>query len=258
MPQILRFHLQGTSKGGPFQHAKGLYALVLRQWLAGVVPEAATQIHNAYQLGPLAISPLWHNLNSKNANFFDVVVLADWLVNPLLEGIETSPKEIRLGPQAFHLMRWEVSDSATWQDLLMPPPDDWRQFTFELVTPTAHHQRHPFRKSIVLPSPELYIGSWLERWNLCCEVKLDADALRRVVEERVAISAASGATRSVPLDPGRLFIGFEGQVRFALLEPKTFPEPERHALAALARFANFAGTGVETMRGMGQTRCPNF
>jgi CRISPR/Cas system endoribonuclease Cas6 (RAMP superfamily) len=226
--------------------------------LDGAAPETAAQIHNANQLGPLTISPLWCKPGSGKASVFEVAVLADWLVEPLIAGVEASPIEIRLGPQPFSLTGWEVSTAATWHDLLAPAPAGWRQFECELKTPTAHHQRQPFRKSIVLPSPELYVGSWLERWNLCCEIKLDADALRQVVEERVAISAASGATRSVLLDPGRPFIGFEGRVRFVLLEPETFSEPARNSLAALARFANFAGTGVETMRGMGQTRCPNF
>jgi hypothetical protein len=256
MPQTLRFHLSGAPARGPFQHGKGLHALVVGGWLASADPDIATHVHDANQLGPLTISPLLPQRAGDGGPgcYFEVGVLSDWLADPLIAGMQVTPETIRLGPQTFRLTGWEVAAAATWDDLRAPAPPGWKQFGCELVTPTAHHQRYPFRKGLVLPSPELYIGSWLERWNLCCEEPFDDGALRQVAQDRVAISAASGATRAVPLDPGRLFIGWEGQVRFALLGPDTFPDEERNALAALVRFARFAGTGVETIRGMGQTR----
>jgi len=51
-----------------------------------------------------------------------------------------------------------------------------------------------------------------------------------------------------------MFIGFQGSVRFQVLKPDTLDTDAMRALWALARLASYSGTGVETMRGMGQTR----
>ena len=75
-----------------------------------------------------------------------------------------------------------------------------------------------------------------------------------LVRCEVGIGACEGVTRRVELEAGRWLTGFVGTVRFTLLKPQELPPQARTALLALARFATFSGTGVETMRGMGQTR----
>src|SRR5205085_7224606 len=138
---------------------------------------------------------------------FDVSILADEVGPPLREGIAQSRDIIRLGPQTFTLRRLETIAQATWEALRTPPPPDTREFAFRFVSPTAHHAPGEFRKSLVLPSPELYFGSWRGRWNVCCPQTFD-DALMELVAAQVAVKDCQGGTRAVKLDQGRTFIGF--------------------------------------------------
>jgi CRISPR-associated endoribonuclease Cas6 len=249
MPQILRFILEGEPPQHSFQHATGLRALVL-DWVRQADPALSQVIHDANQSKPFRISPLW---SEEGKVWFDVAVLAEEVVAPLLEGLRLAGRAIRLGRQTFHIRELTRVAESGWQDLLAPPDHPPRVFTFRLYSPTAHHAPGEFRKSVVLPSPELYFGSWLGRWNLCCPVKFDDTALKSLVEQQVAVTECEGGTRAVRLDQGRTFIGFQGTVRFTLLKPDTIAPELRTALIALARFASFCGTGVDTMRGMGQT-----
>jgi CRISPR/Cas system endoribonuclease Cas6 (RAMP superfamily) len=255
MPQRLRFALQGRHPAHPFQHATGLRALVMG-WLRAADPGLSEQVHDANQPKPLNISPIWYEADTPGAMCFEVSVLVDWMVAPLLEGARLGAAEIRLGPQAFRMGQPEVVAAARWEELLGRDAGGLAAFEFRVLSPTAHHVsglEPGIRKSVVLPSPELYFGSWLNRWNLCCEQKFTADVLT-LVEQQVAVTHCAGSTQRVLLDGARPFLGFEGSVRFALLKPERVDLEGRMALAALARFADFCGTGVETMRGMGQTQ----
>ena len=248
MPMKLRFVLEGPEPGSPFRHATGLRAVML-DWIRRADPDLSQEIHDANQAKPFSISPLW---SEKGFAMFEVAVLADSLLAPLLEGIERAGETVRLGHQTYSLREWHPFGAVTWEELLTPRPMA-REFGFRIVSPTAHHAPGELRKSVVLPSPELYFGSWLGRWNVCCPTKFDMEVLRTLIEQQVAVNMCEGGTRAVTLDQGRPFIGFQGTVRFTLLKPKTVAPEARSALATLARFAAYCGTGVDTMRGMGQT-----
>jgi len=248
MPIRLRFVLEGAGAVSPFQHATGLRAVIF-DWIRRADPDLAKEIHDANQSKPFSISPLW---SERGFSLFEVAVLSDDLIAPLLEGIERAGDTVRLGRQTYRLRDQEAVGAVTWEELLHAAPTA-REFGFRLISPTAHHAPGELRKSVVLPSPELYFGSWLGRWNVCCPVKFDMEAIRTLVEQQVAVKMCEGGTRAVTLDQGRPFIGFQGEVRFTLLKPETVAPEARTALAALARFAAYCGTGVDTMRGMGQT-----
>ena len=250
MPQIIQIELSGRAPATPFDHATGSRALVLK-WLKCVDDELATTIHDANQPKPYTISPLWNREGRVDTLTFEIAVLTDWLTAALLEGVRQSPKTVRLGQQEYARTAVEVKSKREWEDFFSPSYT--HEFAFQLLTPTAHHAPGDARKSIVLPSPELYFGSWLNRWNLCCDTRIDPE-LMRIVENQVAVTACSGETKKVRIDQNRPFIGFVGEVRFRLLKPETVNEESRRGLTALARFASFCGTGVDTIRGMGQTR----
>ncbi len=246
MPIKLRFPLEGEPPPSPYQHATGLRALLLR-WLEGEDPELSSMIHDSNQPKPYTVSPLWSE-TAPGRHYFEVSVLSDWIAEPLVAGMSRSGEWIRLGMQRYRILPPKPVSSATWAELLeggLP-----KELTFRLLSPTAHHLSGSFRKSVVLPTPELYFGSWYGRWNLCCEEKLEERVLQ-VVEERVGVSSCKGETKMVRMDPGRVFVGFEGVVRFSILKAETLAQEERRALGALARFAGFCQTGVDTMRGMG-------
>ena len=256
MPTILRFFLEGPRPPSPYRHAKGLYRIVL-DWVAAASPETATQIHDADQLKPYTISPLWNASPPGGGCWFEVSVLPDGLIEAFLSGLSRSPADIELGPQRFRIAGWEVRAAAGWNDLLAPLPKRRDAFPFDVRTPTACRAGGEFRKNIVVPDPVLYFGSWLERWNLCAEWEWKmSPAILEIVRERIAVEAFSGGTQKADLGHKQAFIGFTGDVRCALLKHKDIPDislEEQTLLAALARFATFCGTGRETMRGMGQT-----
>lgn len=248
MPVKLQFTLHGEPPLHPYQHVTGLRAVVLR-WIESVDPALSAMIHDANQSKPYTLSPLWQV--SPHIFQFTVAVLADEILDPLLRGLALQPDEIRLGSRRFRMEQAETVVEASWQELLHPL-DDVRQFEFRLHSPAAHHATGEFRKTIPLPTPELYFGSWLGRWNVCCETKIDA-AIKEVIAERLVVAACKGETQAVRLDGQRTFIGFMGQVRFGIVHAQTLGLEEKQILTALARFGGFCGTGVDTMRGMGQT-----
>lgn len=248
MPTRLLIPLHGPPPESQFQHATGLRALVLR-WIEAADPALSLALHEENQPKPYAISPLW---NQNGVLSFEISLLADWLLKPLVTGMSECGDEVRLGSQRFRVEQPEIALEASWEELLEPPQPGERRFDLRFLTPTAHHAPGPFRKSVVLPSPEFYFGTWFNRWNLCCEQKM-SEGILTTVQERVAVGACTGGTHAVRIDRSRTFIGFQGTVRFQILKPDTLSAEEYQCLQALARFATFCGTGVETMRGMGQT-----
>jgi len=253
MPTRLRFQITGPTPRSPYQHATGLRAVVLR-WIAAADPQRAEEMHDSSLPKPYSLSPLQLPLASAEPLAFEVGVLDDRLVPLMLTGAEHRGPEVALGRDHFKLLSWQPVAQTAWEELRYGQAGP-RELEVRLLTPTAHHTGARVRKSVVLPSPELYFGGWLRRWNLYAppELRLD-ETLAEWVEEYVAVAECSGHTEAVPLDAGRLFVGFVGQVRFTFLRARDVPEPVRAALATLAHMAEFAGTGVETMRGMGLTK----
>lgn len=249
MPVKLRVNLAGPTPPTPFWHSKGLHALVL-SWIQRADPGAAELLHSTNSAKPYTISPLWSNHEGQH---FEISVLTDELQELLQTGAESHGEEICLGQQQFHRHGdIELCDSLSWAELLQTSPCKG-DMTFQLLSPTAHHQPGPFRKVLPLPSPEAYFGSWLQKWNLFAPLHIDS-ALLNLVERHLAISFCKGHTQAVPMENSRTFIGFVGLVTFRLLNRSDLSAQDAALLAALSRLANFSGTGVATLRGMGQTR----
>jgi CRISPR-associated endoribonuclease Cas6 len=251
MPLKLRVMLEGEPPRRPFQHAKGLRALALH-WIAEADPALAEEIHDANAPKPYTISPLWTEERRSSRSWFEIGLLLDELTTRMLHGLEQSERNVRLGEQSFIVRDLCIIQQESWEELLTLPDRMLHELAFRLTTPTAHHAASLYRKSIVTPSPEHYFANWLARWNLYSPFNLDP-VLLSWVEQQVAVKEFEGGTRLVKLDAGRSFIGFQGVVTFAILKPETLPVEVATALTALARFAEYSGTGVDTMRGMGQT-----
>jgi CRISPR-associated endoribonuclease Cas6 len=249
MPIRFRVHLEGEPPAHPFQHMAGLRKLVL-DWLAlAGGAELATTVHDANQPNPYTISPIFCE---DGHPWFELGVLADPFVLTIQEGAAGYGGDLRLGRQRFRLLGVEAREQASWEQLLRPGGPS-RPMTVRLVTPTAHHAPGPHRKAVVLPAPETYFGSWLDRWNLCSPWSFP-DTLLETVREQVAVGACRGQTEMVQIDAARRFVGFVGEVTFRVLKPELLASEQKAALTALVRFAGYCGTGVETTRGMGQTR----
>ncbi len=249
MPLKLRVQLQGETPTHPFQHMAGLRKVVLDWVGAGGGVALATTVHDANQPNPYAISPLF---GDGERRWFEVAVLADPFVPVFREGAPCGGTFLRLGPQRFEVQEVEAREEVSWEQLLQPSRRGLAM-AVRLLTPTAHHASVPTRKAIVLPAPETYFGGWLGRWNLCCPWTFP-ESLLETVRLHVGIRACQGRTEAVSLDQGRRFIGFVGEVEFCVLQPELVAPEEKAALGALVRFASYCGTGVDTTRGMGQTR----
>ena len=251
MPQKLCVTLEGDFPESPHTFATALRGLIYES-LRTENASLAHDLHDANQPKPLIISPLWHDERIPRTAYFHLSVLADWLLEPLLNGVEKRKNTLYLGRQAVRLASIQTVAETTWEDFFVPPYGEIAEFYISLLSPTAHHASGAYRKSVVLPSPELYFGSWFSRWNLCCELQMPESALE-AVSAQVAVAYCSGATQPVSIDRKRPFIGFVGEVRFTILKPEELADNIKRCLLALARFSNFCGTGVETIRGMGQT-----
>lgn len=255
MPVRLRFPLMGPVPRTPHIHASGVYRLVL-DWLEAGQAGVSKPLHDANQVKPVSIGPVW---SEAGGCYFDVGVLVDHLVMPLLAGA-TGRSAVCLGEQEYKLCPVQVLEQVSWEGLMAAATQS--EWEISLRSPTAHHPAGPVRRTVVLPEPALYFGSWLGRWNLCCESPIDP-ALLETVRIGVEVSACDGRTHTISLPRGRKigaphkpaqFTGFVGDVRFRAIPVAKVPVNALRSLTALARFATFCGTGVDTMRGMGETR----
>ena len=249
MPLVMRFLLQGEGPTNPHQHNAGLRAMVLG-WIAAVQPGLAETFHEAGKPKPYTIGPLAQA--NRDSSCFDLSILTDWLAPIVLDGAARCNPAVRLGPQRFELSTEPaIVSRCEWSELMEHPAA--RPWAIELVTPTAHHATGKPRRAIVAPDPTLYFGSWLGRWKSCSTLPMP-EPVDLSIRDALVLSAFRGGTGAVRLDGVRTFIGFVGEATFDMA-PGLEADPETEAcLGALASLANFSGTGVETMRGMGQTR----
>ncbi len=106
----------------------------------------------------------------------------------------------------------------------------------------------------VTPDPRLIAGSWLRRWNASLP---DEDPLTISDSEWTAVSRslllAAFDLRTEPCDSGhgRHRLGFTGTATLQIA--RNAPPASRKILGALARFAEFSGTGAQTTHGFGAT-----
>lgn len=251
MPARIRLKLAGPPAAGPHRHAEGIRALVMAS-IRRADPELAAAVHDANRPNPIAIGPLETTADRADESAFEIAILKDSMIEPLLEGLPRVGAAVNLGPARYVVADGCIVAAASFRDLSSLPPHD-RSLRLNVLTPTAHHAPGAVRRTIVVPDPRLYAGSWLGRWNLFADARFDP-ALLNAVAQCVVVSAFSGGTRAIKLDGRRVFIGFVGSVTFHVLDASSGADDVAAALWTLARFAEYSGTGVETMRGMGCTR----
>ncbi len=138
---------------------------------------------------------------------------------------------------------------ATHAELASGPPLEAARFTF--LSPTYFSQNGT---DVVVPDPRLIVGSWRRRWNASLPegdpLGIDDDAWREINR---AIRLAAFDLRTERMDSGRGHDrpGFIGSASLPL--DKDAPIAVRSGFGALARFAEFCGTGAQTTHGFGAT-----
>ncbi|WP_071192497.1 CRISPR system precrRNA processing endoribonuclease RAMP protein Cas6 [Trichormus sp. NMC-1] len=140
-----------------------------------------------------------------------------------------------------------TSYEELYTNLVGNEPEPLRQFDLQFITPTAFSQAG---SNLPLPLPTLMFRSWLERWNNFAPVYLGGDELIAYLGNAVVIKNHKIQTRSYQLHKG--FVnGFVGDVTLQVLNRA---DPLLANVAnLLVEYARFAGTGMKTRLGMGQT-----
>ncbi len=140
-----------------------------------------------------------------------------------------------------------TSYEQLYTTLVANEPEPVRQFNLHFSTPTAFSQQQVY---LPLPVPALMFQSWLTRWNEFGPVYLGSDELIAYLSQAIALSRHKISTRSFQVHRSSIS-GFVGDVN---LKIRTRADPLLANVAhLLIRYAEFAGTGIKTRLGMGQT-----
>jgi CRISPR-associated endoribonuclease Cas6 len=155
--------------------------------------------------------------------------------------------------EAVDLSRSVWAGLATWADFLASP--DGHTIRLHLGTPLvlSPGDRNPEGRISHFPSPHPIFAELARRWNALSGPPLPVGslALSPLLEDG-GIVVADHRLRSAPvLLDGRTQLGLLGWVCY---ECRTQAPAARATLAALARFAFFAGVGGATSLGMGVAR----
>jgi CRISPR-associated endoribonuclease Cas6 len=253
MPARISFTLHGSASDKPFEHARALQALVYG-WIQAINPSRATAIHDEMQTKPFGIAPL-QAIDTETYQL-KVSCLDEELARIICAGAMLGAGKISLKAHGrLHTLTLNqavaIEESSTWQELRdnARPATSW---TVRLLSPTA------FKNSgrlLLSPTADRYFSSWYYRWNNFAPKPIEPIDLLDFVRSHINITYLEGKTVNVPIEPQQLqYPGFCGTVVFAVHEPGPEHKPYLQALDQLALFANYAGTGTQTMRGMGVTR----
>lgn len=167
-----------------------------------------------------------------------------------IASLELSPSIEFLGAKFAVVNRDDdiTSYETLYHQLVASEPEPIKRFDLRFNTPTAFAQNR--RTYLPLPVPTLMFRSWLERWNQFAPVYLGSDELIGYLGEAIALSQHKIKTSLHQLHKGYVS-GFTGQV---MLQVLSHTDPLLANVAnLLVHYAQFAGTGVKTRLGMGQT-----
>ncbi|MBH8561131.1 CRISPR system precrRNA processing endoribonuclease RAMP protein Cas6 [Nostoc sp. CENA67] len=140
-----------------------------------------------------------------------------------------------------------TSYEELYTTLVANEPEPIRRFDLRFLTPTTFAQGST---NLPLPVPSLMFRSWLERWNHFAPVYLGGDELIAYLSNAILLKNHKIQTRSWQLNKG--FVnGFVGDVTLQVFNRA---DPLLANVAnLLVQYARFAGTGMKTRLGMGQT-----
>lgn len=254
MPTRLTLTLQGEAPSFHFGHSKALQALAY-QWIATASKSTAAELHDGKRkpgMKPFSIAPL--RLAGTSSANVDITCVDDAIAPLLLEGAAKHQGALLLKSRS-RLHRYadfsiDQASSVSWNRMLMSakPASAWRVM---FLSPTATKV-----KGVVDPHPsaEAVFSSWFYRWQNFAPMKLELDCLERV-KSNMRISYIEGETSNVDIAFGQKpYQGFSGVVEYKIDNPADVNKSVLKTLDLLALFSEYAGTGTQTMRGMGVTR----
>ena len=173
---------------------------------------------------------------------------AAWLNSGLPQSVLAACGRLRLGPTTCAVTDLALRP-ASHADIASGPPFREAHLTFH--SPTFFSQNGV---RIVLPDPRLIVGSWRRRWNasLGAEDPLAiGDDQWREIHHALRLANFDLRTHARDAGHGHDQGGFTGTATLRL--DKEASTVVRRSFGALARFAEFCGTGAQTTHGFGAT-----
>lgn len=239
--------------GGEALH--GLFFNILR----GNSTEIASELHKQEEQKPFTISPLLngHELKggysiispTREVTFRLTTLNGEMLaaaISPLFL-MMAEEKLLYLSRKPITIGRVDLcQEQFTSLSKLLADALPNTKMTLDFITPTS------FKVSGVqslFPDPKLVFSSLLRRWNAFSETKLPEEHIKSFAS--IKVSNYDLHTELVHFSKYKM-IGFKGRTEFEL--PKDLDESFQRVVNALADFAPYAGVGVKTTMGMGQTR----
>ncbi len=166
-----------------------------------------------------------------------------------ISSLELSPSIEFLGAK-FNVTNREdniTSYEELYTTLVANEPEPIRRFDLKFITPTAFAQG---KASLPLPIPSSMFRSWLERWNDFAPVYLGSNELIAYLNQAVILKHHKIQTRSLQLHKGYVS-GFVGDISLQVFN--SADELLANIANLLVHYSEFAGTGMKTRLGMGQT-----
>jgi len=126
-----------------------------------------------------------------------------------------------------------------------------RGVTVEFGSPTYFSRNGA---DTAVPDPRLIVGSWRRRWNAWLP---DGDPLAigednwQELQRSLGLTSFDLHTEAMESGHGKDRAGFAGRATIALARDSS--PAQRKSLGALARFAEYSGTGAQTTHGFGVT-----
>ena len=173
---------------------------------------------------------------------------AAWLPPGFPQSVLAASGEARLGAISCTVTDLALR-TATHDELADAEQADGARLT--LLSPTYFSQNGAY---VTEPDPRLLVGSWRRRWNASLPAEsgmLIDEGLWR--DMHLALHVTGTGIRVEPRDTGyRQQAGLVGTLTLRL---ETGASPTvRQAFGALARFAEYCGTGAQVTHGFGATR----
>lgn len=246
--------------------ARALHGLFF-DLLSSVAPEVADTMHGE-QSKPFTVSPLigsferegrYRVVTPENRYRVRYTVLSEPLVAALsriLMGhyVYDAPVDVAGTSYAIEGIGITPEETHGWAELSScrklfderRHPQRGTSIRMRFSSPTAFKAGD---LNFLFPLPQNVFGSYYRTWHEVADVAL-ADDLLAFVEESVIVSRYDLHTDII--DAGRYtLIGFKGACTYRIMDDDPTYVGQ---LNALADFALFAGTGMKTTQGMGQTR----
>lgn len=169
----------------------------------------------------------------------------------ILHKVENLQKVYLKQKQAeVHFLSCEVKAELDYRELLdkhFAKTEQNRFLRFDFLSPASFKSDGEY---MIYPTPRLILGSLLNKWNSCSDVKLEESNLLENLSGETYVADYNIFMRPfflegsrVPAFKGYFTMGLKGNIM------------ANKVLRLLAEFSNFSGVGIKTALGMGCIRC---